>query len=86
MKNYVFDEEESPTAKESGDDDAESEDEGFIKGFDDDEEQKEECAECGTAISKEKKVTKEIEGEQYVFCSDACATEFEESLGSEEEF
>ncbi len=86
MRSYVFDEEESSTSKESGDDDVESEDEGFIKGFDDGDEQKEECAECGTAISKEKKVAKEIEGETYVFCSEECATEFEESLGSEEEF
>ena len=86
MKNYVFDEDESAPKKEASDDDVESEDEGFVKGFEDDEDKKEECAECGTAVSAEKKVVKEIESEQYVFCSEECAKEFEESLGSEEEF
>jgi len=55
-------------------------DEGFIEGFEV-EEESEECAECGTAINPERKVTREIEGEKFRFCSKDCADEYEESMG-----
>ncbi|MBI2146803.1 hypothetical protein HYU22_05695 [Candidatus Woesearchaeota archaeon] len=61
----------------------ESSEEGFLKGYAT-EEELEECAECGTRL-KEKRVAKEIAGEEYQFCSKACATEFEETMASTEE-
>ena len=57
-----------------------SPEEGFIKGFESDDEP-DECAECGAAINPEKLVVKEIEGEKYQFCSEICAEEFKESMG-----
>ncbi len=60
-----------------------TDDEGFMKGYADDEEV-EECAECGAAIKEKKKVTREIEGEEYVFCSKSCADDFEESMAKTE--
>lgn len=57
----------------------ESSEEGFMEGYANDEEV-EECTECGLAIDGEKKVVREIEGEQLVFCSKACADEYEEGL------
>jgi len=78
MKNYVFDgEEEEKENVEEGD--SASDDEGFIDGFMEDDEITE-CAECGGAVTEEKKVVKEIEGEEYTFCSDACAKEYQEGL------
>ena len=50
-----------------------------MEGYLEDEETTE-CAECGGAVSPEKKVTKAFEGEEYAFCSANCAEEFEESL------
>ena len=47
------------------------------------DEKVEECAECGAAIKEGKKVAREIEGDEYAFCSDACAKEFEESIKTE---
>ncbi|MEK6937746.1 MAG: hypothetical protein AABX04_01750 [Nanoarchaeota archaeon] len=85
MKNYVFDgdEKEGEGAK---DEDLDTTDEdGFLKGFEDDEKEAEECAECGERVKAEKKVTREVEGEKYIFCSKECADEFEESLGEGEE-
>ena len=54
--------------------------EGFHKGYSE-EEKVLECAECGTAVREEKKLVKQIEGEEYTFCSAVCAKEFEESMG-----
>ena len=51
-----------------------------MKGYTD-EEKIVECAECGGAIN-EKKLIKEFEGEPHTFCSEACAEEFEESVGN----
>lgn len=59
------------------------EEEGFMEGYEK-EEEVEECAECGLAIKK-KKVTREIEGEEYAFCSNTCADEFEETMAQGEE-
>ena len=56
-----------------------STEEGFIKGFEDNEEP-DECAECGAAINPEKLVVKEIENESYKFCSEDCAKDYEESV------
>ena len=55
-----------------------SEEEGFIKGFED-EEEAEECAECGSAMHEET-VSKVIDGESVKFCSNACAVDYEESI------
>ncbi|MBS3124299.1 hypothetical protein J4437_06760 [Candidatus Woesearchaeota archaeon] len=54
-----------------------SQDEGFIKGYSEEEEVSE-CAECGLAVKEEKKVVREIEGESFTFCSEDCAKDFEE--------
>ena len=78
MKNYVFDGEETEENKEDAD--STSDDEGFIDGFMEEEEAAE-CAECGGAVTEEKKVTKQIEEEEYTFCSEECAKEFQESVG-----
>ncbi|MBI2665246.1 hypothetical protein HYX12_01330 [Candidatus Woesearchaeota archaeon] len=56
-----------------------SSEEGFIKGYAEDEEVTE-CAECGVAVREEKKVVKEFDGESYTFCSKECAKDFEESV------
>jgi len=84
MKNYVFEDGEEPAEEVLEDEDATEED-GFKEGFEDDDKEAEECSECGTAISAEKRVVRTIEGEQYVFCSKECADEFEDSLGEAEE-
>ncbi|HIH11481.1 TPA: hypothetical protein HA241_04790 [Candidatus Woesearchaeota archaeon] len=76
------DEEEEIKEEETADETTvETSEEGFMKGYAD-EEEVEECAECGTAIREEKKAMREIEGEKYVFCSKNCADEFEESIGN----
>lgn len=71
-----FDEEtpEEPTGEEEIDSD-----DGFMQGYLD-EEESEECVECGAAVREEKKTIREIDGEAYVFCSENCAKEFEESI------
>ncbi len=64
--------------------DEEEEEEGFTKGYAE-EDEAEECAECGITLRHKKKVTKAIEGEEYAFCSAECAKDFEESLAKTEE-
>ena len=59
-----------------------SPEEGFTRGYAE-EDDVAECAECGKAVAAEKKVTKQIEEENYVFCSGDCAKEFEETLAEE---
>lgn len=79
MENYVFDGEEE-TKEEPTEQGEQEPEESFMAGYEEDEE-KQECAECGTAIiSEKKKVVKEIEGETYNFCSKQCAQEFEDGL------
>ncbi len=85
MKNYVFDEEEKSEEKVAEEDLDTTEEDGFLEGFEDDDEEAEECAECGEVVKAEKKVARDIEGEKYVFCSKECADEFEESLGEQED-
>ena len=65
-----------PKEKLTEEEDLES---GFMDGYSDDDEV-EECAECGSAIH-EKRIVKSIEGEEYIFCSEICAKEFEETIG-----
>jgi YHS domain-containing protein len=84
MKNYVFDGEEK-FDDEKNEDVNFSEEDDSLDGFDDDDDVADECAECGTAVAKEKKIVKNIDGEEYTFCSKECAEEFEESLREEEE-
>lgn len=60
----------------------ESNEEAFMKGYREDEEV-EECAECGAAVDEEKKVVKEIDGEKLTFCSKVCVKEYEESVGEQ---
>jgi hypothetical protein len=57
-----------------------SSEEGFMAGYAE-EEEIEECSECGGAIKPEKKVVKEISEETYKFCCEQCAKEFEENIG-----
>ncbi len=59
------------------------EEEGFQKGYEE-EEKVSECAECGAAVKEERKIVHELEGEEYVFCSKACADEFEETMAKGE--
>lgn len=78
------DNETDPTEEQMVDQEAlDSSEEGFLKGYAD-EEKFDECAECGVVL-REKKISKEIAGESYSFCSKACATEFEETMASTEE-
>ncbi len=58
-----------------------SSEEAFMRGYSEDDEV-EECAECGAAIH-EKKIVKTIEEEPRSFCSEICVKEYEESLGEE---
>ncbi len=86
MTKETFDDDEEVAAVEepTEETDASSTDEGFMKGYLDEKEAVE-CAECGTAIVEHKKVTKEFEGESYVFCSKDCAEDYEDEMGSSEE-
>ena len=81
MENMLF--EESPDKDPSGEEMLEdggisAEEEGFMKGYSDEEEVPT-CEECGAAL-REKKVIKEINGENHGFCSELCAKEFAESI------
>ena len=77
MDNYALDGDENSTEKLM--EELESSEEGFLKGYSDEEEVGE-CAECGSAVNEENKVEKEVEGETLSFCSKSCAEEFEENL------
>lgn len=78
MENFVFDGDEN-SKKILEQEGLESSEEGFMKGYSDDE-TVEECAECGSAVDEEKKVAKEVDGETFVFCSEICAEDFEDSM------
>lgn len=73
MAHYSDEEEKENNVEED------SLEEGFMQGFEEDEEEVELCAECGAAIKPERKITKTIENEDYHFCSKTCAKEYEES-------
>ena len=51
-------------------------DEGFMKGYDE-EEKTAECQSCGALLINENIVEEEIGDQMYRFCSSECATEFE---------
>ena len=76
MENYVADTGENKKEQFIEEDDLES---SFMSGYSDDD-KVDECAECGSAVSDEKKKVREIEGEEYIFCSDLCEKEFKESI------
>lgn len=78
----TFDEDVS-VGEDTATDVEDTDDEGFMKGYAS-EEEIEECAECGVAIKEKKKVTRELEGEEYVFCSKSCADDFEGSMAKTE--
>jgi hypothetical protein len=83
MENYSSDGEHDETGEQLLDAGAVSdEEEGFMKGYTEDEEV-EECAECEAAIEPEKKVVRTIQGEKYKFCSKECADEFEEGVSED---
>ena len=80
MDNYVFDEKED-SEEHLTEEDSSSPEEGFMKGYLEEEEVKE-CCECGAAIKSEKQaIVREVSGEEFVFCSNNCADEFEDSIG-----
>ncbi len=76
--DFEFDEE-TNEGQQQGEEEVDSSDDGFMQGYLDEEETKE-CVECGAAVREEKKTIREIDGETYVFCSDNCAKEFEDSM------
>lgn len=57
--------------------------EGFMKGYEGGEKSAK-CAKCSVVLEQDI-VEEEIDGESYRFCSDKCATEFEELRKKEEE-
>ncbi len=76
-------EEHDPTEEELLEEGAlDSSEEGFMKGYSEQEEAGE-CAECGVSL-RDKKTSREIDGEDYYFCSKECAKEFEETLAKEQ--
>ena len=76
MDNFVYEEVESV---EGTDEDMESSEKGFMRGYSDDDEVVE-CSECGSAIDEESKVTKDFDGDTQIFCSKICLDEFEENM------
>jgi len=81
MEHYD-NEEEKEVKEEQPEEQEETDDEGFMQGYEKDEDV-DECAECGVAVSKEQQLKHEIEGEEYIFCSKTCADEFEETMKME---
>lgn len=79
MEDHVFDEDAANSKRILEQDGLESTEEGFMKGYSD-EDVVEECAECGSAIDEEGKVAKELDGDMYRFCSKSCCEEFEENM------
>ena len=83
MENFTFEGEQDSQGEqlvEHGEID--STEEAFIRGYSE-EDNVIECAECGAAVNEEKKVIKEINDEEYIFCSELCAKEFAESIGEQ---
>ncbi len=81
MDEYTYDEHAEPKEEELLEDgEVTSSEEAFMKGYND-EADVPECAECGTAIERDEASPIEIEGEQYLFCSNVCQEEFKDTLG-----
>ncbi|MBI2103231.1 hypothetical protein HYT55_05285 [Candidatus Woesearchaeota archaeon] len=79
MKDEDLEFDEETTEEHKGEEEVDSSEDGFMQGYLD-EEEAQECVECGAAVREEKKAVREVDGETYVFCSDNCANEFEESM------
>ncbi|MBI2572508.1 hypothetical protein HYV86_01500 [Candidatus Woesearchaeota archaeon] len=82
MKDNEYDSENDDLQDEEvsvEEDEISSQEDGFMRGYNDEEVSKE-CAECGAAVQEEKAILKEIEGENYTFCSRTCAQDFEDSM------
>ena len=60
------------------------EEQGFMKGYNEDDKEERKCFHCGDKFKEEAGTLREIEGEEYHFCCDECADEFEKSLESED--
>tara|TARA_Y100000031_G_C8128079_1_gene341506 strand:- start:281 stop:508 length:228 start_codon:yes stop_codon:yes gene_type:complete len=73
MENYQEKEADERFTVEKG-----STEEGFLQGFES-EEDPEECAECGKAL-RGKPIIREVENEQLKFCSEDCAEDYEDSI------
>lgn len=80
----MYAEDEEAGDRQASETEGEEEEEGFMEGYNE-EEEVEECAECGVALKPGKRLAREIEGEEYLFCSKSCADEFEETLAQGEE-
>ncbi|MAG60158.1 hypothetical protein CL619_00070 [archaeon] len=78
MVQYINDGEGTVERFSTEDGEISSEEEGFLKGFEEDEETIE-CAECGSAVHEEA-VHKVIDGENMIFCSDICAQDYADSI------
>ncbi len=80
MDNIIFDDgiEEREDEGTVEDDMISSEEEGFLRGYEEEEEVLT-CEECGVAIHGTPCV-KVIAGETHRFCSEECAEEFAESI------
>ncbi len=81
-EDETFDED-TPVEDDKDVADEDEEDEAFTRGYAN-EDDIDECSECGIALRK-KKITKVIESEEYAFCSEECAKDFEESMAKSEE-
>lgn len=79
MKDDDFELEEETSEETTKEEEVDSSEDGFMKGYLDEDEAPE-CVECGAAVREERKIVREIDGETYVFCSGNCADEFEESM------
>ncbi len=79
MKDDDLEFEEETKEEHSGEEEVDSSENGFMQGYLD-EDKAPECVECGAAVREEKKAVRDIEGETFVFCSENCAKEFEDSL------
>lgn len=78
MESIAFDNGEKPKEGHLEEEDPVA---SFMEGYSN-EDEVEECAECGGAVNEEKKIVRDVEGEKYVFCSEICANEFMESTSS----
>jgi len=80
-KNYDEDLEDDTDPNEEdllAEDGISSEEEGFMRGYSDEEEVVT-CEECGVAL-KDKPVSKVFNGDKHKFCSKECAEDYEDSL------
>ncbi len=77
--NDYYDQEEDEEMLE--DDEMTAAEAGFMEGYENSELIK--CRNCKKLCDLENAIEKEIDGETYLFCSEECAEEFEESQSKE---